>query len=346
MKFGIFSHVAWPEGSTPKEAYDDKIEQVLAAEEWGFHSSWLAEHHFTRYGAISSLPQFLTYLAAKTSRIRLGTAVSVLPVHDPIILAEEFATLDVLSDGRLDIGIGRGFSPAEDAVFGIDRGLTSRMYLESVDVMRGLWSTPDFSFDGEFHHLENVTLVPQPVQKPHPPLYMAAYQTAANVEAAADRGLPIIVGIILDHDAAAGWFLEYQRLASARGFAVDASEWPLQRPVFVAETEQEAREIPEKGVRWMWDMIDFIRHNERLSDINQDFQEWRKDNRSELSYEEFLEKKAIFGTPETVAAKIKWLRDTYNIHHLIGDFSAGALEQEEVLKSMELFTSGVMPQLK
>jgi alkanesulfonate monooxygenase SsuD/methylene tetrahydromethanopterin reductase-like flavin-dependent oxidoreductase (luciferase family) len=345
MKFGIFSHVAWPEGDTPKKAYDDKVEQVLAAEKWGFYSSWLAEHHFTRYGAISSLPQFLTYLAAKTDKIRLGTAVSVLPVHDPILLAEQFATLDVLSNGRLDVGIGRGFSPAEDAVFGIDREATSRLYLESVDVIRGLWTTPEFSFNGEFHHLDKVTLVPQPVQKPHPPLYMAAFQTSTNVEAAADRQLPIIVGIILDHDAAAGWFQEYQKMASARGLSPDVSGWPLQRPIFVAETEEEAREIPRKGVRWMWEMIDFISHNKHLSDIHQDFQGWRKNNPSKVSYEEFLEKKAIFGTPETVAAKIKWLRDTYNIQHLIGDFSAGALEQEQVLKSMGLFARKVMPEL-
>ena len=176
MKFGIFSHVAWPEGSSPKQAYDDKIQQVLCAEDWGFHSSWLAEHHFTRYGAISSLPQFLTYLATKTDRIRQGTAVSVLPVHDPIVLAEEFATLDGLSNGRLDVGVGRGFSPAEDAVFSIDRDQTHKMYLESVDVNGGLWTTPGFSFHGEYHNLDNVTLVPQRVQQPHLPLYMSAYQ--------------------------------------------------------------------------------------------------------------------------------------------------------------------------
>ena len=111
-------------------------------------------------------------------------------------------------------------------------------------------------------------------------------------------------------------------MASVRGFSPDVSEWPLQRPIFVAETEEEAREIPREGVRWMWEMIDFISHNKHLSDIHQDFQGWRKNNPSEVSYDEFLEKKAIFGTPETVAAKIKWLRDTYNIQHLIGDFSA------------------------
>lgn len=346
MKFGIFSHVAWPEGTTPKQVYTDKIEQVVAAEDLGFDTSWLAEHHFTRYGAVSCLPQFLTYLAAKTNRIRLGTAVSVLPVHNPIFLAEELATIDILSNGRLDVGVGRGFSPAEDAILGIVRDRTSKMYLESLDVIRGLWTTPEFSYHGEFYDLESVTIVPQPLQSPHPPIYMGAYQTSANVVAAADRRLPIIVGIILDHEVAANWFPEYQRLAAVRGFTADTSGWPFQRPIFVAETEREAREIPREGTMWMWSMISFMRHTDRRSDVRQSLAEWRKTNTASVTYEEILEKKAIFGTPDTVAAKIKWLRDTYNINHIIGDFSAGALEQSKVLRSMELFSEKVMPQLK
>ena len=345
MKFGIFSHVAWPDGSSQKKIYDDKIEQVVAAEEFGFDTSWLAEHHFTRYGAVSCLPQFLTYLAAKTSRIRLGTAVSILPVHNPIFLAEELATLDLLSNGRLDVGVGRGFSPAEDSILGIDRDSTSRMYLEAVDVIRGLWTTPGYSHHGEFYNMDNVTIVPSPVQKPHPPIYMAAYLTKANVEAAADRRLPVLVGIILDHEVGAAWYAEYDKMAAARGFTVDTSEWPFQRPIFVAETEKEAREIPRQGTDWMWDMVSFIRHTNERPDISQSLEEWRKTNTGSTTYDQVLKNKAIFGTPETVAAKIKWFRDTYNIHHIIGDFSAGALEQSKVLKSMELFSKKVMPLL-
>lgn len=346
MKFGIFSHVAWPANRTQKEIIDDKIEQVLVAEQLGFDSSWLAEHHFSRYGLLSSLPQFLTYLAAKTSRIRLGTAVSILPIQNPIFLAEQLAMLDVLSNGRLDVGVGRGFSPAEDRILGIDREKTSRMYLEAVDVIRGLWTTPEFSYHGEFYDMDGVTIVPTPQQTPHPPLYMAAFESKANVEAAADRKLPVLVGIILDHEVAAGWFPEYDKMAAARGFSVDSSEWPFQRPIFVAETEEEARNIPREGQMWMWNMIPFTRQIDARSDINQNFEGWRENNSTQVTYEQVLEKKALFGTPDQVAAKIKWFRDTYKINHIIGDFSAGALEQSKVLKSMELFAEKVMPQLR
>jgi len=346
MIFGLFSHIAWPAGTTQKQIFEDKIEQVVVGEELGFETTWMAEHHFSRYGLASSLPQFLTYLAAKTKRIRLGTAVSVLPLHNPIFLAEQLAMVDVLSDGRLDVGVGRGFSMTEDRILGIDPEKTSRMYLEAVDVLRGLWTTPGFSHHGEFYNLDDVSIVPVPQQKPHPPIYMAAYQSAANVEAAADRRLPIMVGIILDHEAAANWRPEYHKLAAARGFTVDSTYWPFQRPVFVAETEKEAQEIPREGVMWMWNMVSFTRDTNARPDVDQDFDGWRRAHTAQVSYQQILEKKALFGTPDQVAAKIKWFRDTYNIHHFIGDFSAGALEQSKVLRSMELFSEKVMPQFK
>lgn len=346
MKFGLFSHVAWPVGTIQKQIYEDKVEQVVLADELGFDTTWLAEHHFSRYGLISCLPQFLTYLAAKTKRIRLGTAVSVLPQHNPIFVAEQFATLDLLSNGRVDIGVGRGFSPAEDRVLGIDRAKTSRMYVEAVDVIRGLWTTPGFSHHGEFYRLEDVTIVPQPQQTPHPPIYMAAFESADNVRAAVDRRLPIIVGIILDHADAVKWFSEYNKYAAARGFTADTSQWPLQRPVFVAETEREAREVPRDGVMWMWNMASFIRDIDARCDVHEDLDDWRRHHTARVTYEQVLENKAFFGTPDMVAAKIKWLRDTHNIHHFIGDFSAGALDQSKVLRSMELFAKKVVPQLK
>ena len=346
MKFGLFSHIAWPVGTTQKEIYDHKIEQVVVADQLGFDTTWLAEHHFSRYGLVSCLPQFLTYLAAKTKRIRLGTAVSVLPLHNPIFLAEQFATADLLSDGRVDVGVGRGFSPAEDRILGIDRSKTGRMYREAVDVLRGLWTTPGFSHHGEFYDLDDVTIVPRPLQTPHPPIYMAAFESAENVQAAVDRRLPIIVGVILDHEDAVKRFSEYKTYAAAQGFTADTSQWPLQRPVHVAETEQEAREIPREGVMWMWNMSAMLRDIDARSDVHEDLAEWRRTNSAKVTYEQILEKKAFFGTPDTVAAKIKWLRDTHNIHHFIGDFSAGTLEHSKVLRSMELFAEKVMPQLK
>ena len=346
MKFGLFSHVAWPEGTSQKQIYGDKLEQVLFAEEMGFDSAWMAEHHFTRYGIVSSLPLFLTYLAAKTQRIRLGTAVSVLPLHNPVLLAEQLATLDVLSSGRLDVGVGRGFGSEEHRVFRLDRDQTSRMYSEVVDVLVGLWTTPGFSYEGEYHKINEVTLVPEPVQKPHPPVYMAASFSAANVELAVEKRLPITVGVMRDHEPGLSWFPEYRRLAAARGFSVDTSNWPFQRMVHVSETEKEAREAPRDGVMWMLERVSLVRDTGVGSDVHQDFEQWRRTHKSQVTYEHVMQHRAFFGTPKTVAAKIKWLRDEHNIHNFVGHFSTGGMEQSKVLRSMELFAKEVMPQFR
>ena len=108
MKFGIFTHVPWPEGSDPKQVFEDTAEEVVRAEELGYHSAWLAEHHFSRYGIGSSPAALAGSLIAHTETIRIGTAVLVPPLHNPITLAEDTATLDVISGGRLDVGFGRG----------------------------------------------------------------------------------------------------------------------------------------------------------------------------------------------------------------------------------------------
>ncbi len=345
MKFGLFSHVAWPEGTEQKVIYDDKIEQIVFAEEMGYDSRWIAEHHFTRYGIVSSLPVFLGHVAAKTKRIRLGTAVSVLPLPEPITLAEDYALVDVLSDGRLDLAVGRGFASNDHRVFGVDRQQNPQMYVEAIDVIRGLWTTPRYSFHGQFYNFDDVTLTPMPVQKPHPPIYMAAAYTRGSVEMAVDRRLPIIVGFILDHEPAMSWYREYKVMAAQRGFTVDTSFWPFQRFVYVAETEKEAREAPRDWVMWLWEMIPFIREIQ-TSDVHADFNQFRRTSKPSMTYEDFLEKVAVFGTADTVAAKIKWMRDKYDIHHFIGDFSTGAMEQSMALRNMELFAKKVIPQLR
>ena len=115
MKFGLFTHIPWPEGTEPKQVLDHTAEEVVYAEELGFHSAWVAEHHFSRYGLGSSSLVFSASVAAQTKKIRLGTAILIPPLHHPIKLAEDAATLDLVSGGRLDAGFGRGTAGYEYA---------------------------------------------------------------------------------------------------------------------------------------------------------------------------------------------------------------------------------------
>ena len=145
MKFGLFTHIPWPEGIEPKKVLDQTTEEVVYAEELGFHSAWVAEHHFSRYGLGSSSLVFSASVAAQTKRIRLGTAILVPPLHHPIKLAEDAATLDVVSGGRLDAGFGRGSAEYEYAGYGIDQAESQGRFQETINLLKGLWTTPGFS---------------------------------------------------------------------------------------------------------------------------------------------------------------------------------------------------------
>ena len=183
MRFGLFggARTEIGEQASDSQIYTDYVDYICEAEALGFHSVFLVEHHFTGFGQISATLSFLTYLAAKTSRIRLGTAVLVLPWHNPALLAEQAATLDLLSNGRLDLGIGKGYRWGEFHGFCIPMEEAGERYDEAVAFLRKAWTTKGrFSHHGQRWHYEDVVIEPAPVQKPHPPLWIGAQQRALD----------------------------------------------------------------------------------------------------------------------------------------------------------------------
>jgi len=162
------------------------------AEELGFDAVWLAEHHFTRFGIVPSAIPFATYVAARTKKIRIGTGVSVLTFHHPVFMAEETAMLDVLSQGRLDFGVGRGQVVYEYNNFKVEYDSRTRRFQEIVDIILGLWQTPGFTYHGQYYSVDDLTIAPVPVQQPHPPMYLAVSRTPASVQVAVSRQLPIL----------------------------------------------------------------------------------------------------------------------------------------------------------
>ena len=170
MKFGVIQLVSGGYGRTEAEAYRNSMETVQLAEELGFDSVWIAEHHFTDYGLVPNTLQFLAAAAAMTERVRLGAAVVVSPLHNPIRIAEEAAFVDVLSGGRLDLGLGRGYQPSEYAAFGMSMEQSRARFSESTDFLRKAFtSTEPFDWEGEFYKGEGICILPQPLQQPTPP---------------------------------------------------------------------------------------------------------------------------------------------------------------------------------
>ena len=177
MKFGLFGGArSAGEGSVGDSlGYRKYIDYVLAAEDLGYHSLFVVEHHFTGVGQLSASLNFLSYLAGRTQRIRLGTAVIVLPWHNPALLAEQVATLDLVSNGRFDFGVGKGYRESEFAGFSIPIEEATERFDETLAFLRKAWSSPDrFSHHGKRWRFENIVIEPRPVQQPHPPLWMGA----------------------------------------------------------------------------------------------------------------------------------------------------------------------------
>src|SRR5262245_9923719 len=202
MKFGLFGGAkSAGEGSVGDSiGYRRYIDYVLAAEELGFHSVFVVEHHFTGVGQLSASLNFLSYLAGRTKRIRLGTAVVVLPWHNPVLLAEQVATLDLVSNGRFDFGVGKGYRPPEFSGFCVPIEEATERFDEALAFLRKAWTANDrFSHHGARWHFENIVIEPRPVQQPHPPLWMGA-GSFESIRRAAREGFNLLLDQIAPVD--------------------------------------------------------------------------------------------------------------------------------------------------
>lgn len=347
MKFGFFSHVQWPQTKSPERAYQEVLEQVQYAEELGFHSAWLAEHHFTRYGLAPSPLMLATFLAGKTSRIRLGTAITILPFHNPVQLAEQVAMLDVLSGGRVDLGVGRGEPhPNYWASMNVRREESEGLFQEALDVLPQLWTTTDVSYQGKFHTVSNVTLVPSPIQKPHPPIYMGVSWSTNRPREAVTRGHGIISGVILDVAEHLLMRNAYDSYAAELGVDLRAYDSPLFLHTLLADTRQQAYDDAQEGLMWMYQMIDFRRTLVKGSDLSHNFPSFAREHpEPSVGYQRIIHDKAFLGTPKEVAASLKKLHDEDDVGYYGCDFTFGGLPHAKVMRSLELFGKEVMPRL-
>jgi alkanesulfonate monooxygenase SsuD/methylene tetrahydromethanopterin reductase-like flavin-dependent oxidoreductase (luciferase family) len=343
MKFALFSHIPWPEGSDPSRIFEEITEQIQYGEELGFHSAWLAEHHFSRYGLGSSSLLLASHIAARTKTIRLGTAVLVPPLHHPIRLAEDTATLDRLSHGRLDVGCGRGSAGFEYRGYDVAQEESQGRFQETIKIVQGLWTTPDFTYEGRYFRVNRATLVPPPVQRPHPPLYIAATRTRTTLEFVVSTGQPLIIGVVLDHIDALDLCRRFVAMSEEAGHGVPMSRLPFFRYFYVGDSEAQVRADTQPCLEWTLDMIQWRGSIKEGSDVSGRLDDWRR-SRATLppSYDYLYEKRAVFGTPEQCAAKIREFREQ-GIEYFGCNFAFGGMEHRKVLRSMELFAKEVMP---
>lgn len=242
MRFGLFGGARAHGGAAgDSEGYQDFIKYIVAAEELGFASVFLVEHHFTGFGQVSASLNLLSFLAARTDRIRLGTAVVVLPWHNPVLIAEQAATLDLLSSGRLDFGVGKGYRPYEFSGFCIAQDEATARFDEAIEIIRKAWASQGrFSYDGTWWHYDNIVVEPAPVQQPHPPFWMGA-GSAESIRRAAREGY----NLLLDQIAPTAAIIERVRIFREECLAVGRPYDPMMvgvtRGLQIVHNEEERR---------------------------------------------------------------------------------------------------------
>jgi alkanesulfonate monooxygenase SsuD/methylene tetrahydromethanopterin reductase-like flavin-dependent oxidoreductase (luciferase family) len=195
MQFGLFGGARTKRsvGIEDSQGYQGFIDYVMEADRLGFHQMFMVEHHFTGQGQVSASMMLLAYLAAKTQKIRLGTGVVVLPWHNPVLVAEQAATLDLLSGGRFDFGVGKGYRQMEFDGFCIPIAESTERFNEAIDIIRKAWTTEGrFSHHGKRWNYENIVVEPAPLQLPHPPMWLAA-GSFDSVRRAAREGFNLLL---------------------------------------------------------------------------------------------------------------------------------------------------------
>jgi alkanesulfonate monooxygenase SsuD/methylene tetrahydromethanopterin reductase-like flavin-dependent oxidoreductase (luciferase family) len=249
VRFGLFGGPGRGGGAASDEAvYRSYIDAVVEAERLGFYGVYLVEHHFTGFGQVSASLSVLSHLAAKTSTMRLGTAVVVVPWHNPLLLAEQAATIDVLSGGRLDLGVGRGYRDYEFKGFGITPEEAAERFDETMTVLRAAWSAEDrFSHHGTFWDFEDVVIEPSPVQRPHPPLWLGA-GSPPSIERAAREGFRLFLDQVGSFELTAERVATYRAAKEAAGLEYSPSDVAVTRALRIARSAEERDRQIERQV--------------------------------------------------------------------------------------------------
>ena len=350
MKFGLFYVLEAPDGDYRK-AWTRMMGQIQYGEALGYESVWLAEHHGSLYGSMPRLAVAAAAIAERTTTMRIGTAVTILPFDNPVRTAEDFAMVDVISNGRLDFGVGRAYQPLEFK----NMGLASRqdhsreLFQESLDIVLGLWNHEKFSYRGKHWQLDEVECHPRPIQKPVP-IHVAAISPETFGMVAA-RNLNIIqAATLMPLTELKAFCLDAKRKLIAQGHRAENLDFPLLWITHVANSFEEGKQRSAPALKWYFDTL--------LSLVPQGA-------KSPKSYEAFAAAadayheaggfpvevlndsgNLILGTTDFAAERMAEVRDDMGQQEVILWMQVGGLDDKHVRDSMRLFAEEVMPRFK
>ena len=350
MKCGFFFQLPCAPWQSEPERYRDTLAQIEYGDRLGFATAWLAELHFAPEFSVMSAPLMVAAAAAqRTQRIRLGMAVSLLPLSDPIRSAEEAATVDILSDGRLVFGVGRGTNPLHYGGFNIPMNESRDRFSEALDIITQAWTAERVTYEGKYYRVKDVPVHPKPIQKPHPPIRIAT-NSSDTFPLAGQLGYPMFSSLVVvplprfRRDIAVYW----QTFEEA-GHQRTGEEVALLFPLYVATTEAEAQSVPRDSLMHYFEVVArrVVEGDAALDAATRERNREMQARLQRLTFEEVRENVAIIGTPEHCIERITWLREEFQLSELICWFNPGGLmPPETVLTSMQRFATHVMPNFR
>jgi natural product biosynthesis luciferase-like monooxygenase protein len=324
------------------------VEQVAYAEQLGFDSVWLAEHHFHPFGGLFSSPPVMgAAIAEKTTKIQIGTAVALLPYHNPIRIAEDYATLDCLSDGRLQFGIGHGFVKWEALTFGVALDDLRDRFCENLEVILKAWSEPVLNHKGRFYEYHGVEVSPRPLQQPYPTVWMGATSTLESFEFSGRHGFHMLIIPFLHNVEELRPKIEaYLNARRAAGHDPSTARVLGVYHLYVGESSTEARSTAAQGLAEYHAAAAEARSLTPGIPEPESYRshEHHRMKMRQLTFEDLVsQNRVLVGSAEEVREKVEYVRERLYLTDLAGLFAIGGLTDDQARASMRRFTEHVAP---
>jgi alkanesulfonate monooxygenase SsuD/methylene tetrahydromethanopterin reductase-like flavin-dependent oxidoreductase (luciferase family) len=349
MEFGMFHEFQRLPGASEPSAFADSFAQVDAAERLGLDAMWLAELHFAPERSVLASPMILAAaIAERTKRMKIGTAVQVLPLCHPLRIAEEAATVDQLSNGRLIFGVGRSGFAHTYKTYGVDYGESRERFAETLGIIKRCFTEEGFSHKGKYFAYDNVRLSPKSVQTPWPEIRVAAASPDTYVEVA-ELGHPIFVAARIGNLSDLAPHVKNYRAAWKKAGHPGKGQIFLRVPVYVAETEEAAIEEPRESImhllRYIGDRLTASAGAQGTRAIENRAERGAK--MQNIDYDEVLRERMIVGTPERVIDRLSELQDTLGLDGILAELNPGSrIPHQQVMTALKLLCEDVMPKFK
>lgn len=322
MKFGVLQFFSWPDRRVSMPTvYERALQRIEIMDRSGYDAVWITEHHFNDYSVCPSIPVMGAFAAARTKRLHIATGVTLAAFYHPLRLAEEVALLDILSGGRVYWGAGRGFDPKEFRTFGMTEEESYPRFREAVDIVMSAWRNQRLTYHGKYFSIENIELLPKPLQQPHPPMWVAAYSPSA-IEWAAEQGYSIMLDPHSPTSVIGEKMETWRRLLAQHGHKTEGRVIPTVRLIAIASTDSKAAEVARDGARWL--LRTYVNPSGERGD-------------SETMLRRYVDSMVIHGTPERVVEEIARLREEIHLDYMI----TAPLSHETFIS----FTDHVLPKL-